>query len=424
MINMVKKFSWNYIRNETTMKRFFIKKTGIQDSTKENYIYAIWSFCNFTGKTPTEIFEIHRDDLRESKAEFDQWLSEALDDFIAYQTISGLSYSSINIQVTLIKGFLHTFKLRPTPTTSISKKSIPEDSKYALDVDDIRLAIKHCSLTYQTLFITQAQTGLSVSDALLLDIRDFIKAVSKKNENLSLNQAFQRVESDKGLIGCFDLRRKKTSVEFYTFAGPEVLRSMALLLKSRDSKYLEYDMPIFKKEISKIPHKQKNEVIEDIRLKKNAVMEYMYRLHDPKGKAVFPKIKVNGKVRNYFRTHKLRKWYSNRLHHDAGFSLEDTKYLMGQKTGDVVEHYIDPNNYRTLKNNYKKALPFLAITEEVIIEDNTDAIEELKKENQKLKEQHKMDSKSKDEEIELLRKEINLTKTLVEGLIKERKLEG
>ena len=419
---MTKKFSFKDIEKDATMKRFFIKKTGIQPSTKENYIYSLWSFCNFTDKSPTEVFEIHRNDLRERKAEFDQWLNDAFDDFIAHLTNSGYTYSTIHLQVSNIKGFLHTFKLKPTPTTIISKKNISEDSKYALKAEDIRLAVKHSSLTYQALFITQAQTGLSLSDALLLDVEDFINAVSKKKENLTLKQAFERVEKDKGLIGCFDLRRKKTSVEFYTFAGPEVLKNMALLLKSRDSKYLEPNMPIFMKDISKIPLKYRKKALKDLRLTKNAVEIYMSRMHDPKGRAVFPKIKIDGKERNYFRTHKLRKWYSNRVHHDAGFSLEDTKYLMGQKTGDIVEHYINPNNYRSLLNKYRKALPFLAITEEIIVEENKEAIAELKKENEMLKEQQEKDFKARDEEMEILREENKLTRKLVEDLIKDLKM--
>ena len=80
----------------------------------------------------------------------------------------------------------------------------------------------------------------------------------------------------------------------------------------------------------------------------------MHSLHDPKRKAIFPRIKVDGKERNFFRTHKLRKWYSNRVYHDAGLSLKDTKYLMGQKTGDIIENYVNSNNYNSLLKKYKK----------------------------------------------------------------------
>ena len=411
---MSKKFSLEDIENDATIKRFLIIKTGLRPRTQESYTYEILHFCNYTNKSPTEIFEIHRTDLRERKAEFDQWLNDAFDNFVAHLIDSGYAYDSITLKISRVKGFLHAFKLKPTPVPTISKKRVLEDSKYALTVEDIRWAIKNVPLTYQTLFITQAQTGLAVADALLLDVKDFIDAVSKRKENLTLEQALERVETSKVLIGCFDLRRKKTSVEFYTFAGPEVLKYMALLLRSRDAQYLKLDMPIF----LKASFKTQNEW-EDLRLTAAAVITFVTKLHNPKGKALFPKIMVDGKKRNHFRTHKLRKWYSNRVHHDAGLSLEDTKYLMGQKTGDVVEYYINPNNYHSLLKKYKKALPFLAINEEIVIEENKEVIEELKKENKMLKEQYEKDSRAKDEEIKNLKAKMNAE---IESLKEENRL--
>ncbi len=58
---------------------------------------------------------------------------------------------------------------------------------------------------------------------------------------------------------------------------------------------------------------------------------------------------------------------------------------MGQKTGDVLERYINTNTYSALKSNYRKALPYLAITEEVVMEENLEAIEKISQENIGLK---------------------------------------
>ena len=125
--------------------------------------------------------------------------------------------------------------------------------------------------------------------------------------------------------------------------------------------------------------KSKEYCQKDLRLKPDAVKNYVARMH--RTRKVFPRIEIDGKHKNYFRTHKLRKWFSNQLRFKAGFSAEDTKYLMGQKTGDVLEQYIDTNNYNALKGNYRKALPYLAITEEVVMEENQEAIEKLEREN-------------------------------------------
>ncbi|MBZ2165208.1 hypothetical protein [Methanobacterium spitsbergense] len=374
------------IKEDLRFKKFLKKKIGIKPATITNYLYALKDFCNLTGKSPTEIHDMHKADLRNHVAEFDMWITDALDDYVHYMIENEFSYDGIRGRVGRIKSFLHAFRLRPTPEIDISKKRIVEDVKFALKVEDIRKAIKYSLPVYQSIFITQAQTGLSISDVLLLDIEDFISAVSKKDEELTIKEAIYRAKKEDNLIGCFDLRRKKTTAEFYTFAGPEVLRNMAELLDSRDEKYLKPDYPIFVKETSHLPVKLgENPLPEDLRLSPEAAKNYVHRMH--KKKNIFPQIDVDGQKKNYFRTHKLRKWFSNQVRFKAGFSAEDTKYLMGQKTGDVLERYINPNSYNTLKASYRKALPFLAINDEIVMEENQEAIEKLEMDNKHLQEQ-------------------------------------
>ena len=378
--NMERTFSLEEIENDARMQRFLRIKSGRTESTIEGYLYSIRDFCNFTGKSPSEIHDIHKNDLRERKPEFDQWINEALEDYITHNIELCYKKGGIIYKISRIKVYFNTFKLTP-PSTNIPLEQISEDAKYSLKVEDIRKAVKNSPLTYQALFITQAQTGLSLSDALLLDVEDFITAVSKPNEELSVKDAIYRVNNEDNVIGCFDLRRKKTKQEFYTFIGPEALRSIASLLESRDEN-LEMNSPIFIKDISRIS-KFREEAIKDIRLNTSSVKKYIGRMHGEKG--IFPKIIVDGKERNYFRSHKLRKWFSNQLRFKAGFSSDDTKYLMGQKTGDVLEQYIDVNNYNALKGNYRKALPYLAINDEIVLEENQEAIEKLENENIQLK---------------------------------------
>jgi len=185
-------------------------------------------------------------------------------------------------------------------------------------------------------FLTQAQTGLSISDVLLLDVEDFIFAVSKRGENLSivddltLKEAIYRAKNEDNLIGCFDLRRKKTNAEFYTFAGPEVLRNIAQLLESRKEEYLKPNAPIFLKDSSRLPKEvRRNIVLEDLRLTPTMTKNFVIRMHNQR--KIFPQIEVDGKKRNYFRTHKLRKWFSNQVRFKAGFNSDDTKIFNGSE---------------------------------------------------------------------------------------------
>lgn len=378
---MERTFTLRQIKNDPCIQRFLKMKSGRRESTIDGYLYSIRDFCNFTGKSPSEIHDIQKSDLRERKPEFDQWLNEALDDYIAHNIEEGYRKGGISYKIAKLKAFFNAFKLQP-PSTNIPIRHVREDAKYSLKVEDIRKAVKNSPPTYQALFITQAQTGLSLSDALLLDVKDFILAVSKPNEELSVKEAIYRVKTEDNIIGCFDLRRKKTSQEFYTFVGPEALRNIASLLESRDEHYLQMDSPIFTKDISRISI-FREEARNDIRLNASSVKKFIGRLHGQKG--IFPRIEVDGKDRNYFRSHKLRKWFSNQLKFKAGFPSDDVKYLMGQKTGDVLEQYIDVNNYKALKGNYRKALPHLAINDEIILEENQEAIEKLESENTALR---------------------------------------
>ncbi len=163
------------------------------------------------------------------------------------------------------------------------------------------------------------------------------------------------------------------------------MRTIALLLQSKEEELLVHDAPIFMKERARLLKKNRDDfILQDLRLSEAAVERFVGRLHE---RGVFPKIMVNGKKRNYFRPHKIRKWYMNQLKYKAHFQIDDVKYLSGQRTGDVVEHYIDPNCYSALKDNYVKALPYLAIRDEITIAEDTEAIKKLEKENQDLREQ-------------------------------------
>ncbi|MGB9936312.1 MAG: hypothetical protein ACPK7O_01190 [Methanobacterium sp.] len=401
---MPENFTFEQIKNDRTVQKFLKKKVGLRPSTIEGYLYPLKDFCNVIGKTPTEIFELHYNDLDNNVPEFKMWLSEAFDDFVASCIQRKKMYSTIKQEVSKIKGFFHAFKLKPTPTPDINIKPICEDAKHALTVEDIRKAVKHSESVYQALFITMAQTGLAVGDALSLDVKDFILAVSKKGENLTVNEAIYRVKNEDNIIGCLDLRRKKTKQEFYTFIGPEALRSMASLLELRDEEYLKPEIPIFIKEIRKIS-KNKEKCEKDLRLNSQAVDNYTHRLHSRK--KIFPRIEVDGKERNHFRTHKIRKWFSNQLRFKAHFASDDVKYLMGQKTGDVLEQYINPNNYNALKGNYRKALPYLAIIDEIKLEENQEAIEKLERENELLKEQLKIQNEQHQAELARLAEKVD-----------------
>ena len=90
-----------------------------------------------------------------------------------------------------------------------------------------------------------------------------------------------------------------------------------------------------------------------------------------------------------------------------------------------------PNRYSALKDNYVKALPYLAIKrDEITIAEDTEAIKKLEKENQDLREQMLSQQEQHTAEMAQLKagipKEIrenagNIFTELIENIIKKRK---
>ena len=335
-----------HIWKDPTFKLFLEKKKGLRESTARRYASVLNIFCSYIGKSPTEIHDLHKSDLNNKVPEYDMWLAGALDGYISYAIESGKSKSTIKANITNIKGFLHAFRLKPTPTVDITNTDEDEDPKYQLENEDIQKAIKYSNPTYQTIFTVQAQTGLAIADTLQLNVSDFINAMIHKGEDLTVREAIQRVKDDKSIVGCFDMTRKKTTNKFYTFVSHESLLNIGLLLESKVDGDLTQDSPIFMTDLRRvrfkngeyignleINEKKKLFTQDELRLTVSAFENYISRMH--KERNIFPVIQVNGKNKNYFRSHKLRKWYSRQLRYKAGFSTEDTKYLMGQRTGDV-----------------------------------------------------------------------------------------
>ena len=116
-------FTFEDIENDPTFKKFVVKKKGRTDGTLKNYVFTLKLFCSFIGKSPTELHDIHREDLRNRAAEFDMRLTEYLDNYVSYLIEDQKrSYLTIKANIGRILSFLHAFKLRPTPEIEIPKK--------------------------------------------------------------------------------------------------------------------------------------------------------------------------------------------------------------------------------------------------------------------------------------------------------------
>jgi hypothetical protein len=145
-------FTREDILNDPIFEKFLKKKKGIKKSTKCSYIYAWLGFCRFTGKSVTQIHDLHKKDFREGVPDCDKWLPDTLDNYVTYMSEDlGLSYQTIQLYLTGVLGFFKKFRLTPIPEIEIEKKQVTEPKRYRLTVEDIQKAIRNSNYppTYQ-----------------------------------------------------------------------------------------------------------------------------------------------------------------------------------------------------------------------------------------------------------------------------------
>lgn len=395
-----KMHSREQILEDEAFKLFLKNNKKLTEGTIRGYSMALRSFCNSSGKFPSEVVEICKDDLRNRVPEFDQWILQVLLDFKSDMENRGLKRGTIAKDIGIVKSFLRDFHIAPLPDIKIEAERVDKEPTEFLHKKDIIKASKYAKPVYRAVYIVQSQTGLAITDTLQLRIKHFIKAVAGEDEELSLKEAIKKIDDKKISYGCLDLTRRKTGRRFYTFISYEGLLAIAEYLETREHHLNENDL-IFLKETDRLPQKFRKRVYKsnDLEIMATAADSYTNRLNK--------KYFNNRKDKNdycYFRTHKIRSWYSNQLYL-AGIDWKDIKFLMGQRTNDVLERYVDVNAYNKLRENYEKALNNLKLNETVIIKD-TDRVKQVETELELLKKENTTLKMEKNQEIAALEKKL------------------
>lgn len=410
-------YSSEQIIEDESFKLFLENNKKLREGTIKGYYLAVRGFCNANEKLPSEIVEICKDDLRKNIPEFDQWILQALMNFKSDMENRGLKRSTIAKDIGILKSFLRDFHITPLPDIKINSEKIDKEPSEYLGKEDIKKASKYAKPVYRAVYIVQSQTGLAITDTLQLKIKHFIKAVAAEDEELTLKEAIKKVDDKRISYGCLDLTRRKTSRRFYTFISYEGLLAISEYLECREHNLNENDF-IFLKETDRLPREMKKKVYksDDLEIKATAADSYTNRLNK--------KYFKNRKDKNgycYFRTHKIRSWYSNQLYL-AGIDWKDIKFLMGQRTNDVLERYVDVNAYNKLKENYEKALNNLKLNEKVIIKD-TDRVKQVETMLGELEEKNTILKVEKDKEIADMRKKMDKMETLIEEMAQQLTLD-
>jgi len=357
---------------------------GLKESTKKPYLTALADFCVVTNKNPTKLLNITYQEQENRippwELQIDQW-------FVAYKDYCyERNYSKQTCQGrrAIVSSFFHMFKIN-TPTNLVRRekdKLIVKNERKGLIKQDIIDAINAAkSFKLKALILTQATSGMAQIDVLKLALKQFENGL---------------IDIGNGCKICkISMRRTKTNQEHITFIGFEAVDLI--------QKYLQHERGEYDPEWALFSAKKGIKKAFTANGYNSAIKRLNKRLGWENNKWLFGKLT----------THMFRKFFETQLT-DSGMVDEHLRHFMGWKPKDPLKQKYYLANSEELQKSYIQHLGYLCLND-------VDTLTIESKEYKELKEKYEKDAKARDDELEKLREQNELTRKLVEDLIRDMK---
>ena len=350
------------------LKQLSLEK-NLASATEDLYRRSIFFFENHTGTTLPEFLDTVK---AEEKNPEIIWAESTLrNNLISYRNYlynnfkesSAVTYFS-KIPA-ICRHFGITVKKLPTFSTKQTNKSVPI---YPEDLPDREMLgkcieVKNPMLKAATLLMSS--TGLSRVDTLRLKISDYLEATKEYHNSIdNPYKAIQELEeSEIDVIPVFKSSRRKTGINYVTFASPEAVHAINSYLLTR--KNLELDDKLF------------------------GMSPWHFNKQFRDANDILNLGLVNGVSR--FTPQMLRRYHASQLN-EAGMSSDKIDILQGRTPKGLIHQSYIRIKTKTLKEEYIRCLPFLVIQEIEKVRTELDVTKEkntqLENENSELKKQN------------------------------------
>ncbi len=294
-----------------------------------------------------------------------------------------MSFNTAKAYLKIIKSFYSHYEIEIHKLPSLNERTsnISEPISYAdLPTNTIiKKAYNIAKPVMKAILLFQSSTGMSRSDTLNLTIQDFINSVEEYlPSSKDLQSTFQHLQSiadSVDIIPTWRCRRQKTRKYFVTFNSHESTMEIVNYLQMR--------------------HRKKELKLSDRLFKINPshYSENFQELNDALG------LKKKGSY-NLLRSHMLRKFHASALSKD-GMDRYLINVLQGKSNGQVDDVYFFEDETKLRKEYIKHMHSLLILSEVKEVTVYSEEFIEIKKENDKLKEQIAEIRKMQDDIVEL-----------------------
>lgn len=342
----------------------FIQNLNVRKTTQEIYIKRLKVYCEFTGKTPTQLIEEAEEDEENRIRMKKRRIKKDLTSYILYLRELNRSPNYITSLVSTVKSFYGEYEIElPRIRCNIKQEQELITTQDIITKKQIQQVLKYCNTKFKAIIMLMMSSGMGSSEIRHLTLNDFITS-----QNITLKDSFdiddilQKLDKKRNEIGTWSIRRFKTGMPYITFNSPE---STAAIID-----YLHYRT----EHRSPTRHiKSNDDFLFEARgnqMSLRGIMAYFERLNDRVGFGYL------GRQR-FFRSHGLRKFFASTLKNN-GMDTIDAEWLIGHKLPKVTGTYIKPDIYR-LKKEYMDILPHLSISNVETITIESEEVKDLKK---------------------------------------------
>lgn len=362
----------------------FINKRRISESTERVYNGRLSSFCEFLGKSPSEL-------IKEAQKEKGQKIDEYFQDYIENLKKSGKSSNTIINRIDTLKAFYKEYDIA---TDSINRIISPETekltSKKIISEYQINEALELSSLRDKAIILLHMSSGMEATELRHLTYGDFINSIEEyidleSNDKLNVNKIADKLSKMNEVVGTWKIEKNRTLKPYVTFSSSESTKAILsyLIDRQRKNKTLKsLEDPLFVNSQNQALNVSAHGSIFK-RINNRANFGYLT------------------KKRRFFSSTMLRKYFKSKLC-ESGIDKNEINAILGQKLDTDIDYHSDAEIER-LKNKYLLALGNLSL-KKADIETVTSAEYEklLKKINEK------------DKELEEIKKHLDYIKKIVE----------
>lgn len=354
------------------------------EATKEKYKSFMLRFCEWFGKTPNQLMKQRNEDSRSSDLKKQRKIESALKGFMAHLEKEGNSVSTQQVAYAAVRSFfeMHYQPLRMRRGDYPTGESV---GSRAATKEDIKKLLEDTSLRIKAMILFLKDTGLRVSDVVVLRYGDLVK----------------ELESDQEFISLY-LITKKNKIAAKTFVGPEAVEALKEYFEER------------RKGTRRIPPE---EVGPDSPL---------FRIRTPEIKPLTRsgmsstityhagKIGVNGQ----FSAHSFRKFFQTQLE-AAGVHPNWIDRMIGHRLINSRDSYSLPSDQQ-LREAYEKAYNQLRVYGRPDVEARISNLEIQLEERNRIIEALVTNGSDKNSEITNLKKQIAELQTQLGSIVESR----